>query len=280
MTQWQRTLYAKGTVLDWNSMKRATTLSLPDRLSVDLERLILDGELAPGDRLPPERNLAEMLGVSRVSIREALRELENRGLIDRKPGRGTIVLSPGERSSIAESIETAVNAVDPEIGHIMELRAIIEPPIARLTAGRARPRDVEQLRELVEAMEKDVTKERYAELDRAFHQSIAQYTHNPLLELINEQIAQQIAPSRAKRYQTRERRQASSAAHRRIFEAIADGNAELAEIEARAHIVDIGQQIAQARDDSKHSAQARDDSKNADASRSELVTSRNEGVSL
>ncbi|GAA1567994.1 FadR/GntR family transcriptional regulator [Leucobacter aridicollis] len=230
--------------MDWTSMKPATTLSLPDRLSVDLERLILDGELAPGDRLPPERALAEHLGVSRVSIREALRELENRGLIDRKPGRGTVVLSPGERSGIADRIGEAVNAASAEIRDIMELRAIVEPPIARITAGRARPRDIAQLRELVEAMESESAKDRYAELDRAFHQSIAQYTHNPLLELINEQIAQQIAPSRGSRYQTRARRQVSSAAHRRIFEAIAAGDGDLAEAEARAHVLDIADQIA------------------------------------
>lgn len=230
--------------MDWTSMKPATTLSLPDRLSVDLERLILEGELAPGDKLPPERELAEHLGVSRVSIREALRELENRGLIDRKPGRGTVVLSPGERSGFAERIGSAVSAAEAEIQDIMELRAIIEPPIARITAGRATARDLAQLQELVEAMEKDVTKDRYAELDRAFHQSIAQYTHNPLLELINEQIAKQIAPSRGSRYQTRERRQVSSAAHRRIFEAIADGDGDGAEVEARAHVLDIAQQIA------------------------------------
>lgn len=230
--------------MDWTSMKPATTLSLPDRLSVDLERLILDGELAPGDRLPPERALAEHLGVSRVSIREALRELENRGLIDRKPGRGTVVLSPGERSGIADRIGEAVNAASAEIRDIMELRAIVEPPIARITAGRARPRDIAQLRELVEAMESESAKDRYAELDRAFHQSIAQYTHNPLLELINEQIAQQIAPSRGSRYQTRARRRVSSAAHRRIFEAIAAGDGDLAEAEARAHVLDIADQIA------------------------------------
>ncbi|EYT55494.1 GntR family transcriptional regulator [Leucobacter sp. UCD-THU] len=230
--------------MDWDSINRGATLSVPDRLSVDLERLILEGELAPGEKLPAERELAQHLGVSRVSIREALRELENRGLIDRKPGRGTIVLRPGERATIADDLLDTVAALRPEIHDIMELRAIVEPPIARLTASRATQRDLAQLRELVESMEKDVTKERYAELDRAFHQSIAQYTHNPLLALINEQIAQQIAPSRASRYQTKERREASSVAHRRIFEAIAEGDGDLAESEARAHVLDIAQQIA------------------------------------
>jgi len=203
--------------MDWGSISRGETLSVPDRLSVDLERLILEGELSPGERLPAERDLAQHLGVSRVSIREALRELENRGLIDRKPGRGTIVLGPGERSKDSGAVIEGFSAMRSDLRDIMELRVIVEPPIARITAARATPRDLAQLRELVEAMEADVTKERYAELDRAFHQAIAQYAHNPLLELINEQIAQQIAPSRAKRYQTRERRAASSAAHRRIY---------------------------------------------------------------
>ncbi|QBE49295.1 FadR/GntR family transcriptional regulator [Leucobacter triazinivorans] len=230
--------------MDWEAVGRATTLSVPDRLSVDLERLILEGKLAPGEKVPPERELAEYFGVSRPSIRDALRELENRGLVDRKPGRGTIVLAPGERAKVPENTLGIVDALRPELHDIMELRAIIEPPIARITASRATSRDLAQLRELVEAMEKDVTKDRYAELDRAFHQAIAQYAHNPLLALINEQIAQQIAPSRASRYQTKARRNASSAAHRRIFEAIAAGDGELAEQEARAHVLDIGKQIA------------------------------------
>lgn len=232
--------------MDWSSVGHAVTLSLPDRISVDLERLILKGELAPGEKLPAERDLARHFGTSRVSIREALRELEDRGFIDRKPGRGTIVLKPGERAASLDNAFGLAASLNPELHEIMELRAIVEPPIARITAARATKRDIAQLRELVEAMEGDVTKEQYAELDRAFHQAIAQYTHNSLLALINEHIATQIAPSRAKRYQTKERRKASSASHRRIYEAIAKGDAELAEKEARAHVLDISNQIANA----------------------------------
>lgn len=232
--------------MDWTTLGQPTILSVPERLSVDIERLILEGQLAPGDRLPPERELAELLGVSRVSVREGLRELENRGLVDRKPGRGTIVMKPGERSNGGDVTLEVVANLRPELHDIMELRAIVEPPIARITAARATPRDLAQLRELVEAMESESQSERYAELDRAFHQSIAQYAHNPLLELINEQIATQIAPSRSSRYQTQERRAISSASHRRIYEAIAAGDGALAEDEARAHVLDISQQIARA----------------------------------
>lgn len=232
--------------MDWASLNRSASLSVPDRLSVDLERAILEGRLQAGQKLPSERELAEHLSVSRASVRDALRELENRGFIDRKPGRGTIVLEPGERAQITEDLLGALGTLRPELHDIMELRAIVEPPIARITAGRATTRDLAQLRELVEAMEGDVTNERYAELDRAFHQAIAQYAHNPLLAFINEQIAQQIEPSRANRYQTKARRSASSAAHRRIYDAIAAGDGELAEAEARDHVLAISREIARA----------------------------------
>lgn len=225
--------------MEWSSVRRSQALSVPDRLAVDLERLILEGELKPGDRLPTEQELGEHFGVSRVSIRQALRELEARGFIDRKPGRGTTVLSAASRGGQAgtaiSALLTAANGTV-ELARIMELRAIIEPPIAALAAKRLTFRDTEQLRALVEEMEQETDLERYAELDRVFHQAISQYTHNPLLAQLTELIATEIAPSRRQTLQSQERRQASSAAHRKIFEALADNDAERAEAEARAHV--------------------------------------------
>lgn len=227
--------------MDWSALRRSPALSVPDRLSVDLERLILEGELRPGDRLPSEPELCAQLGVSRVSIRQALHELEARGLVDRKPGRGTIVLAAAQRGGPAgEAISALLAGGGPdgavELARIMELRAVIEPPIAALAAVRVTPRDTEQLRALVEEMETEIDLERYAELDRAFHQAIAVYTHNPLLAQLTELIAAEIAPSRRRSVQSTERRQASSAAHRRIFEAIAAHDGELAQAESRAHV--------------------------------------------
>ncbi|NKX54481.1 FadR/GntR family transcriptional regulator [Arthrobacter mobilis] len=225
--------------MEWSSLRRSPALSVPDRLAVDLERLILEGELKPGDRLPTEQELGELFGVSRVSIRQALRELEARGLIDRKPGRGTTVRSTAARSGQAGSAISAL--LHPangtvELARIMELRAIIEPPIAALAAQRLTLRDTEQLRALVEEMEQETDLERYAELDRVFHQAISQYTHNPLLAQLTELIATEIAPSRRHSVQSPERRLASSQAHRKIFEALARNDAEQAEAEARAHV--------------------------------------------
>lgn len=229
--------------MEWASLRRSESLSLPDRLSVDLERLIIDGQLKPGDRLPPERELGELLGVSRVSIRQALHELESRGLIDRRPGRGTIVVSAASRGGHAgdalSALIDATSAGNTELSRIMELRAVIEPPIAALAATRVTSRDIAQLRALVEEMEVETDLEQYAVLDRAFHQAISQYTHNPLLAQLTELIASEIAPSRRRALQTPERRIASSAAHRRIFEAIAAHDGPTAETEARAHVESV-----------------------------------------
>ncbi|HEY8589694.1 MAG TPA: FadR/GntR family transcriptional regulator [Naasia sp.] len=236
--------------MDWSTLRRTAALSVPDRLSVDLERLILDGQLRPGDRLPAERELGELLHVSRVSVRQALHELEARGLIDRRPGRGTVVVAPAARGGNAGSAITALlnstSSGSVELARIMELRAVIEPPIAALAAARVTQRDLEQLRGLVEEMERETDLERYAELDRAFHQAISMYTHNPLLAQLTEVIATEIAPSRRRSLQTPARRATSSAAHRRIFEAIADGDAERAEAEARDHVHSVLQEAVRA----------------------------------
>lgn len=233
--------------MDWSEVERGRSLSVPDRLSITLERLILDGTLQPGEKLPPELELTERLGVSRVSLRQALHELERRGLIDRKPGRGTVVLSPSDaRDASSAALAGVLGSTETEIPHILELRSIIEPPIAALASQRATGRDLEQLEQLVEAMASPESREHYAELDRAFHQAIAQYTHNPLLAMLNEQIANLIAPSRSTALQTEERRETSTAAHRRILAAIAAGDPEAASREATAHLATVQQQIANA----------------------------------
>lgn len=234
--------------MDWSTLRRGKSLSVPDMLSVNLERLILNGELKTGEKLPNERELAELLGASRVSIRQALHELEARGMIDRRPGRGTVVVDPSEGVGSAGAGISAVLAAEGtgELQRIMELRAMIEPPIAALAASRVTARDVEQLRAYIADMESEFDLERYSELDRAFHQAIAQYTHNPLLSQLTDLIATEIAPSRRRTLQTPERRETSNAAHRAIFEAIADRDSERAEAEARAHVQTVFGQIQRA----------------------------------
>lgn len=226
--------------MDWTTLRRSQALSVPERLSVDLERLVLERRLKPGDRLPPERELGELLGVSRTSIREALHELESRGFVDRKPGRGTVVVSASHRGGEAGAAISSLLELDAPssvaLNRMMEVRAMIEPPIAALATKRVTDRDLAQLRALVEDMETEEDLARYAELDRAFHQAISQYTHNPLLAQLTEIISEQLAPARRSPMRSKERRDISSADHRRIYNAIAARDPEKAEAEARAHV--------------------------------------------
>lgn len=103
-----------------------------------VERLI-DTELSPGDRLPPERELAALLHVSRTSVREAMGELERRRRIERTPGRGTTVLP---RPATSSELERDLVLTTAELADVAELRLVVEPQIAGLAATRATDADL------------------------------------------------------------------------------------------------------------------------------------------
>jgi len=206
-----------------------------DDLVARLRRMIFDGELAAGARLPPERELQAALGVSRVSVREALHQLELQGLVDRRPGRGTVVVAP-DRSDRAATLLARLTAADRDLLELMDLRAAIEPPIAARAAARATAADVRELRELVEEMDRTSAVERVTELDEAFHAAIARATHNPLFAQLLEVIRDWLRATRRSALQSRRRRHESIAAHTRIVAAIAARDADGAALAMREHI--------------------------------------------
>lgn len=239
-------------MVEWAELA-PTSLSLPAELATDIERLILAGELPPGAKLPPERELATTLGVSRASVRDALRDLEMRGLLERTPGRGTIVV---DRPSLGLDAGL-LRELDPrtrDLLEVMEIRGIIEPPMTARAALRATARDVAHLQELVEAMSPELDAERYAALDLAFHQAIARCTHNQLLARVLEAVNPLTAPSRGDTVQSPQRRVASIAGHRRILEALCAHDSEAAAAAAAEHVTAMQQHVVQA---SERSAQPR-----------------------
>jgi DNA-binding FadR family transcriptional regulator len=133
-----------------------------------LERLI-QTELTPGSRLPTERELAERLDVSRTSVREALRELEQRRLIARSPGRGTTVLP---RSDNAQALD-GLDAGSAEQDDVAELRMLVEPQIASLAAQRATDTDLVLLEQTLAASHAGLTPTESLELDIRFHLQLA-----------------------------------------------------------------------------------------------------------
>jgi GntR family transcriptional repressor for pyruvate dehydrogenase complex len=203
-----------------------------------LERLISSGRIAPGARLPAERVLAEQLGVSRSSVREAVHELELKRLVERRSGRGTIVLDTSRTTPHGNLLEE-LSTEKRDLLEIMDFRLAIEPPIAGLAAERATRGNLSRLTTILEQMsgERDAT--RTAELDHAFHSAIARATQNRLLMRLHDVSATWMRSSRREALQTKARRATSLEGHRRIQRAIASHDPEAAEAAMADHIQQV-----------------------------------------
>jgi len=143
-----------------------------------VQALIQEGVLKPGDRLPPERELAERLGVSRSSLREAIRALELRGLVVSRPGAGTFV-STESVETILSVIAASINGSGGYLSDIFEVRHLLEPQIAALAAERATPEDIRSMASSLEEQARQIERgETGVEGDTAFHFAMAMATHN------------------------------------------------------------------------------------------------------
>ncbi|GAB4275882.1 MAG: FadR/GntR family transcriptional regulator [Deferrisomatales bacterium] len=206
---------------------------------------ILSGALAEGERLPPQEELAEKLGVSRTVLREALNRLSSLGLVEAQQGRGTFVrkASPGETM---RPLFDALLRDEHTTRELLEARLHLEKIVARLSARRATGEHVARLREIVDTMERRVAAgdaEGFAEGDLAFHLAMAEASGNRILERVLETIREMLyrfleefnripgAPTRAVAY------------HKRILSAVERGDAEEAEREMEAHLQDVSRVV-------------------------------------
>jgi len=150
--------------------------------------MITRGELKPGNKLPPERDMAEFLGVSRASVREALTALETIGILDIRPGEGTFV----KRTSDSETFGslTLLLSVEqtPEV-QMMEVRRILETESAALAAKRATDADLQKIEESLLVMKTAETISDAVDADVRFHFAIAEATKNSVLLRIMNTVA-------------------------------------------------------------------------------------------
>jgi GntR family transcriptional regulator, transcriptional repressor for pyruvate dehydrogenase complex len=155
--------------------------TLTQRAREHLEKLILDGSLGPGDRLPSENDIGEKFGVSRTVIRQAIHLLAAKGLVESRPGSGTYVRQFG-LEMVKDPIYMLLQANILNVHHISETREILEITIAGLSAARANPGEIEEMRQSLSALRKRrITATEFAKADVAFHVSLAEGAHNPLL---------------------------------------------------------------------------------------------------
>lgn len=162
------------------------TKSLVERAKEQLEALIVEGSLSPGELLPPERKLGDMLGVSRTVVREAVRSLTARGLLEVRSGAGTFVraLGPG---IFHDPMDLLVRASRLRAEQIYEVRSVLEITVAGLAAERAGVEEIAALEVEVAALrQENAPAGEYAQHDFRFHIRLAESTHNALfLALVN-----------------------------------------------------------------------------------------------
>ncbi len=213
-------------------------------IASQISRLIEAGRVKPGDRLPPERDLAEMFGVSRTSVRDAIRVLEMRGLVEPRHGEGTVVKQvPIDAivSPLADALVSSKNLT----ADLFDMRKMLEPPLARAASLRATSDDLKAMKDILKRQAERVRAGEIAiEEDNAFHYRIATAARNQVVLAVMDLVMELLQESRARSLQGPGRAGKSLDGHRRILFAIRNGDPDLAAEAMRLHIEEIEQVLS------------------------------------
>lgn len=209
-------------------------VNVPEAVAQQIRQQILRGELRAGDRLPGNRELAAMLGVSMGSIREAISMLSAEGLIEARAGRGTFVAHSGRGASTPTGQATLYERKYVE--ELIEAREILEMQIVELAAQRASDEQLAALDRLLTQMEATVRDPAgYAEADVQFHLTLAQAAGNRVLAEAMANVRAALKREMELSAEVGARRHGdlrfSTESHRRVLEAIRAGDAERARAE-------------------------------------------------
>jgi len=221
---------------------KATRLS--DQIVAQLRRLILEGKLQPGQRLPTETELAEKLAVSRASVREALSVLESEGLVERRKNEGTF-LRRYSLQRVLNSVEFPRKMDHELFADLVEAREKLELQIVELAAKRADELDLLRIERTLEMMEKDLAAGRSGvEADILFHQCLATATKNQVLAGLVRSIGRMMQDTRVRTLLVPGRLAACLAEHRAIYEAVRDHDAERGRRLIREHFERVREILA------------------------------------
>lgn len=231
--------------------KVVQTSRLYEQIVEQIEQTILKGTLKAGDQLPAERELAQQFGVSRTAVREAVKALREKGLVEAYAGRGTFVTN-GTPPSIKQSLGRMMRA-DQQDGtaHLVEVREILEPEIAALAASRADEEAIATMREAIAVMDSAKRDpEAFIEADLDFHLALAEAASNPLILSLIDSIVAVLRDQRMLIFNVEGGPERGQYHHKRILEAIEHRDPQGARDAMRAH-------LRQVREDSKHTPRER-----------------------
>lgn len=229
--------------------ERITSQRIYQQIVDQISRMIREGALRPGDRLPPERQLAEAFGVSRAAVREALSALSMSGLLEVRPGEGTFIRGAAPEGLIGPLATLLTVERDEALGReLLEIRVALEAESSFLAARRWEPEDLAAIETALQAMEEEHRSGRLgAAADWQFHYAIAAASGNGLLlqimRMLSESMRESLEAYRRRLLRIPSMGERLLAEHRGILEAIRDRDAPLARERMRAHIEGVGRTL-------------------------------------
>ncbi|NLU72583.1 FadR family transcriptional regulator [Streptomyces sp. HNM0575] len=233
---------------DWEPVARSRTYEL---VLTRIEQLIHNGRLRVGDRLPPERELSELLGVSRAAVREALRVLEAQGALRPRVGTGPDsgnVIAAMPDAGLTQFLRLHIALAHFPLDDVVEARAVLERSSARLAAERAGPDDLARIREQLDRMDAaGLPREAFNDCDTDFHVAIAEAAGNRLVADLTVSVRNAVRQTlltvfnRVDDWETVAARLRSE--HHEIYDAVAAGEAERAGQAVEAHIRSVHREI-------------------------------------
>jgi len=222
-----------------------------EQIVQQIEERVLNGSLKPGDQLPAERDLAQQFGVSRTAVREAVKALHEKGLVEAYSGRGTFI-TDGTSHAIRQSLDLMLKIGGAEgAAHLAELRSILEPEIAATAATRADEQHIAAMREAYAAMARALDNpEAYIEADLDFHLALAEAVANPLILSLMDSIVGLLREQRMGVFRAPGGPEHGQFHHQRILEAVENHDAERARQAMRSHTQQVHEDLDSSSTDS------------------------------
>lgn len=230
------------------NMEKLPRVNLSEIIADKIHQDILEGKLKPGDRLPPHEVLCERWSVSRVTLREALKKLDTKGLIEIHQGKGTFVRD-NDRMFLEKQFEFHTVLGEKTIIALFEARKILETALVRLATERIKEEEIDRLRLILGEMEQTVCEDdslKFARFDFQFHKEMARIAKNEILLMMLDKIQFLIETQQREMFEYARNSKPLKAAfqdHQDIFEMIRGRNAYGASEKMRQHIENMEDRV-------------------------------------
>jgi GntR family transcriptional regulator, transcriptional repressor for pyruvate dehydrogenase complex len=217
-------------------LRKVQLQSASDVVLEQLQQLILEGRLRPGERLPAEQELSEALGVGRSTVREAKKTLTDRGLIESRGRLGTFVVGPPTDITRHPALRHLL--ADPTLPDLYEGRLVVEVAAIRLATQRASDRDISELYDYLRQVERDIVRNDADVWPRlvTFHRSLVRMAHNNVLLSIFDLLAHLLMAHQVPFYPSVAELQREVVSHRELVDCIAGRDPEAATELMRDHL--------------------------------------------